>query len=170
MSITSETPNLEEDITLKLQLVSFLVDGVLFELSEELIQKRASNSILAREDRRAQFYDVDKNAYVFDQPADAFEVLVYFISTGLLSRPTNINNLKLYSLLSFFEMDETIMNTFKKMEHLVFEINWEKTQWFVKFATNFLFKLNTKVNKHIITKKFYKQITVLLLKIEMTVY
>ncbi|CAF1612323.1 unnamed protein product, partial [Rotaria sordida] len=128
MSTTSEISNLVEEINLKPQLVSFLVNGVLFELNEELIQKRASNSILAREDRRAQFYDIDKNVYVFDQPSDVFEVLVYFISTGLLSRPTNINNLKLYSLLSFFEMDKTVINTFKKMEHLVFEINWEKTQ------------------------------------------
>ncbi|CAF1495258.1 unnamed protein product, partial [Rotaria sordida] len=126
--MTSEISNLVEEINLKPQLVSFLVNGVLFELNEELIQKRASNSILAREDRRAQFYDIDKNVYVFDQPSDVFEVLVYFISTGLLSRPTNINNLKLYSLLSFFEMDKTVINTFKKMEHLVFEINWEKTQ------------------------------------------
>ncbi|CAF1384816.1 unnamed protein product [Rotaria sordida] len=139
MSTTSEISNLVEEINLKPQLVSFLVNGVLFELNEELIQKRASNSILAREDRRAQFYDIDKNVYVFDQPSDVFEVLVYFISTGLLSRPTNINNLKLYSLLSFFEMDKTVINTFKKMEHLVSEINWEKTQWFVRFEKKILF-------------------------------
>ena len=121
----------ESEVDSRPKLLQFLVGGVLFELSEELIQKRASNSILACEDRRLRFYDLNKNAYVFDQPADVFEVLVYFISTGLLSRPVNINSIKLYSLLSFFEMDEAILNIFKKMEHLAFEINWEKTQRFV---------------------------------------
>ena len=72
-----------------------LVDNVLFEISEELVQKRAFNSLLAHEHRRAPFYDSTKNAYVFDQPADVFEVLLYFISTVLFSRPTNINHLKL---------------------------------------------------------------------------
>jgi hypothetical protein len=132
MSITSESSNFFSEINSKPQLHRFLVGDVLFELSEDLIQKRAPNSILAREERRIQFYDINRNAYIFDQPADVFEVLVYFISTGLLSRPININNIKLYSLLSYFEMDEIVLNTFKKMEHLVFEINWEKTQRFVK--------------------------------------
>ena len=110
----------------KPDLVRFLVNDVSFELSEELIQKRAPQSLLASKDRLAQFYDLNKNAYVFDQPADVFEVLVYFISTGLLSRPMNINNIKLYLLLTFFEIDETVLDTFKRMEHLVFEINWEE--------------------------------------------
>jgi hypothetical protein len=132
MTVTSESLNSTSEISRRSHLLRFLINGVLFELNEDLIQKRAPHSLLAHKNRRAQYYDVEKNAYVFDQPADAFEVLVYFFSTGLLSRPLNLNNIKLYSLLSFFEMDETILNTFKKMEHLVFEINWEKTQRFVK--------------------------------------
>ncbi|UJR37086.1 hypothetical protein I4U23_029790 [Adineta vaga] len=121
-----ETDNLS-DVLPRSELLRFFVGGVLYELSEELIQKRASKSILARKDRRAQFYDVNKNIYVFDQPANVFEVLVYFISTGLLSRPVNISTMKLYSMLIFFEMDDIIIDTFKRMEQLVFEINWEKS-------------------------------------------
>jgi hypothetical protein len=131
MMIKDESSSLSSEMNSEPQLHKFLVDGVLFELSDELIQKRAPNSILAREERRVEFYDLTKNAYIFDQPADVFEVLVYFISTGLLSRPIHINNIELYSLLSYFEIDEIVLNTFKKAEHLVFEINWEQTHRFV---------------------------------------
>ncbi len=126
MIITDESLN----INCKSSLIHFLVNDVSFEINEEFIKKRAPNSLLADENRRAKYYDINKNAYIFDQPADIFEVLIYFLSTGLLSRPTNINNIKLYSLLAFFEIDLTIINTYKKMEHLVFDINWDKPQRF----------------------------------------
>lgn len=105
----------------------FLVSDVLFELDEELTQKRAFDSLLASEDRRAPFYNIARQAYVFDQSADAFEVVVYFISTGLLSRPASVNSMTLYSLLVFLEMDETVISTYKRMEHLACEIHWERS-------------------------------------------
>ena len=111
-------------------ILHLLVDNIPFEISEELITKRASNSLLANEDRRSQFYDVRQKVYVFDQPADVFEVLLYFICTGLFSRPMQINPMKLYSLLVFFEIDQTVIDSYKQMEHLVFEINWERIEWF----------------------------------------
>lgn len=120
------------EIALKFRRIPCLVDGILFELNEELIQKRIPNSIFARQDRLSQFYDKEKHIYIFDQPNDAFEILVYFISTGLLSRPTHVDNIKLYLLLEFFEIDEIILNTYKKMEHLAFENNRERTKWFVE--------------------------------------
>lgn len=109
-------------------IVHLLVDNIPFEISEEFIRKRASNSLLANEDRRRQFYDSRKKAYVFTQSADVFEVLLYFICTGLFSRPIHINPMELYSLLVFFEIDQTVIDHYKQMEHLVVEINWERTE------------------------------------------
>jgi hypothetical protein len=108
-------------------LIRCFVDGVVFELSEDLIQKRASQSLLACEDRRRAYYDSHRRMFVFDQSADTFEVLAYFISTGLLTRPMNVSNIKLYNLLCFFDIDTRVIETFKKMEHLACEIHWEKT-------------------------------------------
>lgn len=134
MCMKNSSTNESEEINAKPQLVRFLVNSVLFELSEELLQKRASTSILACKNRRERFYDIHTDAYVFDQPADAFEVIVYFICTGLLSRPNNVNNLQLYACLCFFEMDDIVINTYKKMEHLAVEANWEKTYRFAGFT------------------------------------
>ena len=127
MITTDESSLVPSETNSKLPLLQFLVNNVLFEINEELIQKRIPNSLLASETYRAQFYDIDQKVYIFDQPSDAFEVLVYFISTGLLSRPTNINEMKLYSLLSLFEIDEIVINTLKKLENLACEVNWEET-------------------------------------------
>ena len=131
MPVTDESFNTPCELHGKLILIRCLVDGVWFELSEELIQKRASQSLLGNERRRARFFNAERNAYVFEQPAGAFEVLVYFISTGLLTRPLHVSTIKLHTLLRFFEMDEAVIDTFKSMEHLAFETHWEETQRFV---------------------------------------
>ena len=94
-------------------VIQCLVSNVRFELDENLIKKRTPNSLLACEDRRSYFYDHERNLYVFDQPADVFEVLVYFISTGLLSRPINIDEKKLrVSSKVFFLLSRRKKNSF----------------------------------------------------------
>ena len=128
MPLTDQPYSSPDGVCEKLVLIRCLVDGVWFDLSDELIQKRAPQSLLANERRRARFFNAESNAYVFDQPADAFEVLVYFISTGLLTRPTNVSNTKLYALLRFFEMDSLVIATFKKMEHLACNNHREETR------------------------------------------
>ena len=115
------------------QLVKFVVDGVSFELDATLIEKRVPQSLLAHEGRLARFYHAERKAYAFDQSADAFEVLVYFISTGLLTRPSHVTSRKLHALLSFLEVDEALLRTYEKMEHLACETYWDKAHGFVSF-------------------------------------
>ena len=113
------------------RLVTFVVDGVPFELDASLIEKRVPRSLLAHEGRLARFYNAERKAYAFDQSADAFEVLVYFISTGLLTRPSHVASRTLHGLLAFFEVDETLMRTYERMEHLACETYWDKAHEFV---------------------------------------
>lgn len=126
--MTADSLHLTSDVNARPTLIRCLVGGIVFEISEELIQKRASQSLFTQKDRLEQFYDSEKQLFVFDQPAEAFEVLVYFIGTGLLTRPTHVSSMKLYFVLRFFEMDKVVIDTFKQMEHLARETHWETTE------------------------------------------
>ena len=104
------------------------VEGIDFEIEKKLLKKRLNGSLLVDANRCRSFLNEDKTHYVFDQSAAAFEILVYFICTGLLTRPINVSAEEFYSLLIFFRVDRKVIETFKKIEHLSTDSHWEQNE------------------------------------------
>lgn len=87
--------------------------GSRYEVLESTIQ-RYPNTLLANHEKRAEFWDDERNEYFFDRNRLCFEsVLTYYQSGGFLLRPPNVPDILFLRELEFYELGEDVIKTVK---------------------------------------------------------
>ena len=87
--------------------------GAHYEVLESTIQ-RYPNTLLADREKRAEYWDEERNEYFFDRNRLCFEsVLTYYQSGGFVLRPANVPEILFVRELEFYELGEDVIKTVK---------------------------------------------------------
>ena len=87
--------------------------GARYEVLESTIQ-RYPNTLLADLEKRAEYWDEERNEYFFDRNRLCFEsVLTYYQSGGFLLRPPHVPDILFVRELEFYELGEEVIKTVK---------------------------------------------------------
>ena len=87
--------------------------GARYEVLESTIQ-RYPNTLLADLEKRAEYWDEERNEYFFDRNRLCFEsVLTYYQSGGFLLRPPHVPDILFIRELEFYELGEEVIKTVK---------------------------------------------------------
>ena len=87
--------------------------GAKYEILESTIQ-RYPNTLLADTERRARFWDEERNEFFFDRNRASFEsVLTYYQSGGFVLRPPHVPDVLFLRELEFYELGEDVIKTVK---------------------------------------------------------
>ena len=87
--------------------------GARYEVLENTIQ-RYPNTLLADREKRAEYWDEERNEYFFDRNRLCFEsVLTYYQSGGFLLKPPTVPDILFTRELEFYELGEDVIKKVK---------------------------------------------------------
>jgi len=112
------------------------VSGLKFETLSETLE-RYPHSLLGDQQKRASYYDENRNEYFFDRNRPAFDaILFYYQSGGKLLRPPNVPMDVFADEIRFYELGEEILQRVEREEGymededpILPEGKWQRALW-----------------------------------------
>ncbi|XP_022777619.1 potassium voltage-gated channel subfamily A member 1-like [Stylophora pistillata] len=115
-ALSSLGDSASEDRRLYDTRVKINISGKVYETLYSTLAK-FPNTLLGNPSKREQYFDQTRQEYFFNRNRNAFDaILFYYQSNGLLTRPNNVRLQEFCDELNFFQIEEEIVNEFKRDE------------------------------------------------------